>query len=370
MRVVIRADASRLTGTGHIMRCLTFANYLSDGGAQVDFVCRDLPGNLTDTIKTRGYSVQLLPAPNTEYTAGSNPDDYAAWLGVPAQQDADETIAALAHLDERIDWMIVDHYGLGIEWETQVGRHVGNMMVIDDLANRQHECNVLLDQNFYLDLKTRYDSLIPEACERLLGPGYAILRPEFFEAKQAATERTGAVRRVLVFYGGCDATGETIKTVRAIGDRTSTGIQIDVVAGAANERWEEIQGFCADRPEINLHARVDEMARMMSRADFAFGGGGTTTWERCFLGLPTATIEVADNQRVMLNDMATNGAIWHLGRHTDVTESMLAECLDRAVNRPGEVAALGRKTELIMAGKLNHERCPAAGILLGWTGNS
>jgi UDP-2,4-diacetamido-2,4,6-trideoxy-beta-L-altropyranose hydrolase len=364
MRVVIRSDASQLIGTGHMMRCLTLAGYLTEAGANVSFVCREWPGDVIHLVAARGYRVHRLPPVAGFDLDEAKPDDYAAWLGVSQTEDAAQTSGALRSEEGVVDWLVMDHYGLDRTWQKLIYSQVDRILVIDDLANRSHECDLLLDQNYYLDLETRYDGLVPKQCRKLLGPQYALLRPEFPQARARLEPKDGRVSRVLIFYGGCDATGETLKTLEALSRLQPQGVTFDVVAGVSNPRRDEIARRCDQITEVRFHPRIDNMAETMLQADLALGGGGTTTWERCYLGLPTITVEVAGNQRVALEALASRGAVWNLGPHHLVTPAHLRGALKRALASPDAVAEAGRAALSIIGPFEVGKECPVAEIMM------
>ena len=366
MNVAIRTDASTLIGSGHLMRCLTLADHLRSAGAEVLFVAREHPGHLCDAIAERGFSVVRLPAPEITASATER-HDYRSWLAVPWEQDARETGAALEEADRKWSWLVVDHYGLDHRWESAVRPHGARIMVIDDLANRKHDCELLLDQNFYLDLEGRYDSLTPGGCRHLLGPSDALLRTQFYECERQMSPRDGTVRHVLVFYGGVDATGETMKTMRALDGFRQGNLTADVVVGPSNREADKIGALCDWSDRFVCHDRVENMAELMARADISFGGGGTTTWERCYLGLPTATVEVADNQQVMLEALATRQAIWHMGRHDRVTEQNIVERLEFALANPRAVRQTGMNARAIMGDHVAGVGCPTVEARLNYS---
>jgi len=359
MNVFFRTDASRLIGTGHVMRCLTLAEYLTRRGVEVGFVCRELPGHLCDLVEDRGFRVKHLPGPDQD-SSDVDPNDYRRWLAVPWQRDAEETKAVLERSGAGSDWLVVDHYGLDVRWERAVRERAKHLMVIDDLADRSHDCDLLLDQNFYLDFEHRYDKLTPKRCRRLLGPAYALLRPEFFEIRRTLRPRDGRIKRVLVFYGGCDVTGETLKTLRGVMRLRPKGVDFDFVLGTANETAVRIRKLASEWSGVACHTNVSRMAEMMGRADLAFGGGGTTTWERCFLGLPAAAVELADNQHTMLQALAQRDAVWHLGRHDEVSDDTILRILQRVLGAPDEVRAVGQNATSIMAERSTEDECPVA----------
>ncbi|NUA25404.1 UDP-2,4-diacetamido-2,4,6-trideoxy-beta-L-altropyranose hydrolase [Cupriavidus basilensis] len=324
MKVAIRADASVQIGSGHVMRCLTLADVLRERGAEVRFITRAHPGGAQALIAKRGYVCHLLPAPQL---AGSVTGDLAhsAWLGVPWEDDLARSAAVLA--DWSPQWLVVDHYGLDWRWEQRLRGQVPRILAIDDLADRRHDCDLLLDQNYYSDLDQRYAALVPPHCTCLLGPGYALLRPEFTVAGQALPRGTGPVRRVLLFMGGMDQDNATSIALRGLQDFAKAGIAIDVVLGAGAPHRDQVRALCESTPNTRLHVQVDNMAELMSSADLAIGACGSATWERCFLGLPTIAIVLADNQRRSAHDLAAAGYIVNLGEVAQVTPEKVAQAV-------------------------------------------
>lgn len=293
MNIIFRVDASINIGSGHVMRCLTLAKQLQKKNAKVYFISRVLEGNLIDFIKEKGFEVKTL-SKNDKVL--NNLEGYQKWLTVSQQFDVEQTIQILTDLDISIDLLVIDSYAIDIEWENKIRPYVKKIMVIDDLANRKHDCDILLDQNFYLNMEERYNGLVPINCKLFLGPRYVILREEFYEVKKHLRHRNGNIKNIFVFFGGIDITNETMKTLRAIILLKQKDIVVNVVVGKNNPYKESIEKFCRKYDNINYYCQVDNMAELMNEADLAIGAGGTTTWERCFLGLPSLVIAVAENQ--------------------------------------------------------------------------
>lgn len=312
MRVVIRTDASLEIGSGHVMRCLTLAAELRQRGAEVVFICREHPGNLIELIEEKGYSVIRLPQPDGYYLAAPEDLAHASWLSVPWAQDAAGTLFAVG--ESNPDWLIIDHYAIDRRWEEWLLPYVGRIMAIDDLADRPHHCQLLLDQNLYYGLETRYNDLVPASCTKLLGPRYALLRPEFYEARKTLRQRDGRVRRVLVFFGGVDPTNETGKVLEALANITNRKFDVDVVVGGGNLYKEQIQNICASLEGVNYFCQVDNMAELMAAADLAIGAGGTATWERCAVGVPALVMSVAENQVNIAESADKAGVLSYLGK--------------------------------------------------------
>ncbi|MDF2835089.1 MAG: Pseudaminic acid cytidylyltransferase [Paenibacillus sp.] len=210
------------------------------------------------------------------------------------------------------------------------------IVVIDDLANRRHDCDLLLDQNVIDHYERRYDGLVPARCKKLLGPQYLIMRTEFVEARKKQSARSGDVSRLLLFMGGSDPTNETQKVLQALPQTTARFGHIDVVVGSSNPRRAEIERICRER-RYAFHCQIDYMASLMNAADFSLGAGGATTWERCYVGLPSTSTIVADNQLASTQAAERLGAVINLGWHEDVTIDTYKRLLDSLPDRREQI---------------------------------
>lgn len=325
MTIIIRTDSSTQIGSGHVMRCLTLADELRQRGADVMFVYRTHPGHLIGLIEDKGYKVVRLQQSESEYVTTPEDVAHAAWLGVSWQQDAADTITAVG--DTQPEWLIIDSYAIDRRWEQMLRPHVSKIMVIDDLADRPHDCDLLLDQNLYQAMETRYDRLIPESCHKLLGPKYALLRPEFAAARKNLRQRDGVVKRILVFFGGVDSTNETEKALHALAGISNRQFEVDVVVGGGNICKEKIQSFCTANDGFRYHCQVDNMAELMTAADLAIGAGGATTWERCSVGLPSFVTVLAENQLELAETGARQGLFFYLGKSATVSTEMILDTI-------------------------------------------
>ncbi|WNS75210.1 UDP-2,4-diacetamido-2,4,6-trideoxy-beta-L-altropyranose hydrolase [Bacillus sp. DTU_2020_1000418_1_SI_GHA_SEK_038] len=317
MNVVIRTDASLEIGTGHVMRCVTLAKQLEREGANITFVCRNFPGNSILFIQNLGFRV---------YTLVSHEDQSNwKWTRENWKHDVEETKQILKKLSVKTDLLIVDHYGLDAKWERELRSDVKHIMVIDDLADRYHDCDILLDQNYYLEMQNRYKGLVPDSCIQLLGPNHVLLRDEFLSIDPQKIKRDGDINNILVFFGGTDPTRETMKTLHAIQDLKRPDIEFNVIVGSANPQKEVIKKICDKMSNVIFHCQISNMAELMVDADLAIGAGGSTTWERCYLKLPSITVTVAENQRDIAHDVAKRGATIWLGESDQVTKNNIQE---------------------------------------------
>jgi UDP-2,4-diacetamido-2,4,6-trideoxy-beta-L-altropyranose hydrolase len=249
-------------------------------------------------VADRGYLVANLPVTATS----SQESDAVATAHVIRE-----------HFLREADWLVVDNYTLDACWENAMRSHARHLMVVDDLANRPHDCDLLLDQNYYRDLTFRYDGLLPDYARCLLGPEYILLRPEFSEARHNLRQRDGVVRRILVFFGGSDPLNITGKVLQALEYLQPSPLQVDVVVGGANPHREDIRTFCENHTWASYRHQISNMAELIATADLGIGAGGASMWERCALGLPTLTVVFAENQLHAAKDVAETGAILYLG---------------------------------------------------------
>ena len=300
--VLIRCDASLTIGSGHVMRCRTLGRELQRRGTVVVFACRRQSGDLISLLE-QDFSVLPLPEqpllPSEEL---SGRELYGAWLGCSQEQDAADCLKALQSAGiSHIDWFVVDHYGLDASWESlvlagQAGKAPSKLLVIDDLADREHQADLLLDQNFFGVLADhRYESLVSPMCRQLLGPHYALLGPEYPFLYPLVPERR-EVRRVLVFFGGVDPCNLTGRTLEALMDPELAHLSVDVVLGHQALHRQQIADLVGQRPFTTLHSQLPSLAGLIARADVAIGAGGSTTWERACLRLPSLVVASAANQ--------------------------------------------------------------------------
>lgn len=301
MNIVFRTDASLQIGTGHVMRCLTLADALQATGAQCHFICREHPGNWIAQIRQRGFTVSVLPAAAdamiTDNPAGTGQSNYAAWLGVDWATDAAQTKVGVGAT--AIDWLIVDHYALDARWEKTLRPLCRKLMVIDDLADRPHDCNLLLDQNLGRDVRD-YSPFVPEGCTVLTGPRYALLRPEFAVLRDESLRRraTPQLKHLLITMGGVDQADATGKVLEALQDcQLPADLRITVVMGPHAPWLERVQLLAEQMPRsTKVMVNVNNMAQLMADSDLVVGAAGSTSWERCCLGLPTLIVVLAENQ--------------------------------------------------------------------------
>ncbi|WP_158543764.1 UDP-2,4-diacetamido-2,4,6-trideoxy-beta-L-altropyranose hydrolase [Cohnella sp. OV330] len=330
--VVFRADASVASGTGHVMRCLALADELASAGWSALFICRRLEGHIGGYIQARGHELAWLDCDTAlkREVSGAIADDAA------------RTSRIIRDLGKPPALLVTDHYAIDAKWESLLRHDVVKIMAIDDLADRFHDADLLLDQNWLDETLDPYRDLVPAHCLTLLGPKYLLLRRNFYEARQTLRPRDGIIRRVLIFFGGSDPTQETEKALEAWSSFRHD-LEADVVVGGANPRGSRVAELVSELKGVRMHVQTDNMAALIASADYGLGAGGVALWERCYLGLPSSVTVVAENQTYSTSEADRLGAVHSIGWHAFVTSSHYRAVLEEAMSKPGRLTAMSLK---------------------------
>jgi len=320
MNIAFRVDASLQIGSGHVMRCLTLANALRSHGCKNYFLCRAHDGHLTDLIRAQGHEVYLLP--QSKRQSDHTDTAHAAWLGTTQEVDAHVSGDFLDKL--RPTWLIVDHYALDYVWEQQARASCQYLMAIDDLADRKHICHMLIDQNWYgQDTQHRYKFLVGHDVTQLLGPRYALLAPQYRQERLRLAEKSGTVRKILVFMGGSDPNNTTKLVLSALSFLDFDNIKIKVVVGVNYPYYAELLSSFGAIDHLEILQGLPSLAPLMRESDLMIGAGGATNWERMCLGLPSAILSVAANQIEVCESLSQEGYITYLGKSDEVNSDVV-----------------------------------------------
>lgn len=350
LQVSFRVDASSVIGTGHLMRCLALARELQACGARCRFISREHPGHGLERVRAQGFEAIGLPMP----AHGAEPDadgpPHSAWLGAPWGLDAEQTREALQ--GRRSDWLIVDHYGIDARWESALRGSADRLMVIDDLADRSHDADLLLDQNLTTNAEARYRALVPPGCRLRLGPAHVLLRPEFDGVVPHVHK--GAVNRVFVYFGGNDRFNLAGQALAAL--RRLPQLQADIVLGGDHPHRGAVHAAAAGQTQVQVLDTTDDMLGLMARADLALGVCGMAAWERCAVGLPSLVCINAENQRADSLALQALGAAQCLGDAESLSADDWFEALARARLQPERVAQMAARASTVVAGHAAHRK--------------
>ena len=333
MTVVIRTDASAEIGSGHVARCAVLAQMAVSRGHRAKIVGSGISPELATWLQGQGLDV--VPRPS-----------------MPLETDSSWTSRFTQDLRSG-DWLVVDHYGLDASWELSVDRGSGRLLVIDDLANRPHVCDALLDVGMHVLDGNPYAHLVPDKAQLFFGPGYALVREEFDKVRPR--QRSGAITRILVYLGGGSNSGAALqKIARALEIRDLKTLSIVFLASPGD--LQEISIFLERNPEFKGISPMVGMADLLDWADLVIGTCGTSTWERLLLGVPSVCLTTADNQRSDAELLATAGAIVNLGDLDGLRESDISKEIGRLLESPSSVRAISEAGRSVMEGRADARR--------------
>lgn len=326
-RVVIRVDASVRMGTGHLRRCLSLAQALTEAGADVVFVCRRLDGVSVQVLAASRVTTHWLPPPPAGFASAADAPPHAVWAGIAQEQDAQDTLQALSGWSP--DWVVVDHYAFDARWHRAVRDALGcRLLVIDDTADRALDADALLDHNWAPDHRTKYAGRLQRKPLWLCGPRFALLAGAYRGASRYRFH--DAVRSVGIFMGGTDPGGVSARVLAACRVAGFTG-PVEVVSTSANPHLAGLRQACANDGHATLTLDQPDLATFFARHDLQVGAGGGASWERCCIGAPTVLLALTANQLAVVPGLAALGAVRAAGDPDlpDVLRELIADSAAR-----------------------------------------
>jgi UDP-2,4-diacetamido-2,4,6-trideoxy-beta-L-altropyranose hydrolase len=302
--ILFKCAIGKVIGSGHLMRCLTLADALA--GA--------------------------VPRAKCKFWVPEAGLDFPALKNSPYEVVTDQDYCAL------VDLLIIDDYELDIAFESTCRAWAKKILVIDDLPNRAHDCDIFLDQTYGRE-PYEYKGLLPDHAIILCGTEYALLRPEFGKLRSQSLRRRQdltEVKTILVSMGSMNLYNISTSILEAFhhieGSYEVTVVlsshapDLDKVLTAVNAVNSLTQHYC----QLSLDAT--DMARLMADNDFSVGAGGTTSWERACLGLASAVVELAENQSDIIKFLVNNQASISLGHHLEMSPMQTGQTLQRILN--------------------------------------
>ncbi|MGI9280330.1 MAG: UDP-2,4-diacetamido-2,4,6-trideoxy-beta-L-altropyranose hydrolase [Endozoicomonas sp.] len=300
MKAVFRVDAASHIGSGHVMRCLTLAQSMRNQGFEILFICRLFQGHMLDKVRSSGFTALSLPSNSKDHFACNDQDQppYKNWLGIDWQSDADETLSLIG---SECDWLIVDHYALDSRWEQKLRAKARFILTIDDLADRSHNCDLLLDQNVAISGKSDYRELTPESTQRFLGTEYCLLRPEFhFNYSRPSSDKFS----LLVFMGGADSKGLSLKILDTL--KTAGHLNLTVLLQPTHPDYASIAHICSQSGHTCL-PETHNMAELIAQHHAAIIACGFISYETAALNVPSLLLPHSDIQNQVADRLVELG---------------------------------------------------------------
>lgn len=347
--IFIKTDSTLHLGSGHLERCITLSKELKKKGMNINFICRPQNVSMKRRIKNEGFGVKVLPNfKNSSKKFDKNiKSNNKFLLGSDWRVDAHHTIRLI--LKDKPKLLIVDHYGINVNWENLVKSSTGvKIMVIDGLANRRHNCEILLDYTYSLKGKRRWNNLINSDCKLLFGTKYTLIRSEFVQEKKNLIKKKGVIDRIFISFGGSDEINLTGEALNALDSLKRRDISTDVVVSKNNPNISEIRKKLKKKKNFQLHIQPRNIAKLMNKADISIGAGGTMIWERCYLGLPSLIISIANNQVNQSAAVHFYGAAINLGIYKKNTKEKIIKQLKRIIKNKKLILSMSRKSLKLM----------------------
>jgi UDP-2,4-diacetamido-2,4,6-trideoxy-beta-L-altropyranose hydrolase len=282
--VLIRADASHAIGSGHVMRCIALAEALAERGDAVRFACRALDSGLHSELRGRGLAVDILDSSGDDAEATMK-----SWVFAP-------------------DWAVVDHYALDAQWHRRLAALGVRIAVIDDLADRPLDCDLLVDQNAIEAIHARYSDVTPARCRRLLGPRYTLLRQEFrhvLAQRIARSREEQSAGEVILFLGGADADGLTSRLLERLDTAMLPG-PLHVLVGSMNQQGAALSDWCSARG-VRCSVGLRSVAELLVDARAAIVSCGMFAVELQAVEVPSLLLPLSDIQRTVAQRFAGQG---------------------------------------------------------------
>lgn len=326
----IRTDASLAIGTGHVMRCLALAQAWQDNVGDVVFVMAQAFPALIERLRAEGFTVVCL-----NLTPGGA-EDAAQFVGVAREHNA--------------RWTVVDGHHFQSAYQLAIKDAHLQLLCLDDMGEADHYlADLLLNQNLHAHA-SMYSKREPYT-RLLLGTRYAMLRREFNPWREWERAIAPLARKLLVSMGGIDAPNVTAAVLESLPALKTDGLEIRVIVGPGNPHRRELEPFAAESsPSVRFLNSVTSMPDLIAWADVAISAGGSTCWELCFMGLPAILLDLAENQRVIAEELNRQQAAVYLGRGKDGFRNAGASTLERILRSQEERAALSKKARTLVDG--------------------
>jgi UDP-2,4-diacetamido-2,4,6-trideoxy-beta-L-altropyranose hydrolase len=327
--LVFRVDSSTAMGTGHVMRCLALAQAWQEQGGQAVFVIGEEAEVLTPRLRAEGVEVERIGA----------------------QSGGEEDIRRTAACAHRLgaEWVVVDGYQFTGRYQRLLRETGFRLLAVDDYGHAErYEADLVLNQNLAAN-----ESLYRNRAEHtrlLLGVRFVLLRREFVKRRGWRREIPEVAHKVVVTLGGSDPDNATLKVIRALQQIPHEGLEVEILAGAANPYRAVLEAAVRGSSALQLKTNATNMPEVMKWADIAVAAGGTTCWELMFLGLPAVVGVLAANQHEVAQRLSDAQAARNLGRFDAVTPVQIAQELSSLLTDPQRRGQYSRNGQALVDG--------------------
>lgn len=306
--VVFRTDASPEIGIGHLTRCRALAL----------------------ALKQRGLR-NVMIGPDSGYAKAEDQETFDDWVPVPEWVSGQEDAISLLRLakQHQASWLVLDDYRIDEDYQLSMRAAGMHWLQWDGSASKSLWADIVVNASPAACSKSYAKVLRNPHARLLLGPEYAILRPEFQQIKPRGLSRS--VKQVLLTFGGGYDRGANELILSTLLPVTSLEQQFVVLSGATNpsnqrlKQWIEVHG----EGRVSLHVDPEHVSPLFFTSDLAVMAGGTSTYEAAACGLPMLIITIADNQISQAKSWHSIGNAYYIGELDSVEPEQIMEGFDK-----------------------------------------
>ncbi len=288
MTFLIRADASFEIGTGHVMRCISLGQMLADAGHKVLFLTQTENSYLNDRILKEGFGLKNFK-----------------------KQDIikDAEITSITGKEINADWIVTDGYNFKTDFQRTIKDSGFKLMCIDDIADCHYVSDIILNQNLNAEILYNY------SCEKYtrlyLGINNVLLRREIIKSLKNNTNTTlnHLPNNILILKGGSELFFPVESMLDIFNKNIIRPINVKVISNS-NSFESKI-----NNPNLNyIHKHfTNSIQSDLCWCDIAITAAGSTVWELLYLKKKFMVIGIAENQRIIVEELSKNNYAISLG---------------------------------------------------------
>lgn len=297
--VIFRIELTISSGGGHYTRCITLAKSLQLLSFDILFIISSDLSHVQKNTEALGFKCITI-----------NPS--------PVLDDASLTSRILMSYSGRAIALIIDHYDIDFEWISSVRPYCTKVVVIDDLANRKLDCDLLVNQVHNSDISD-YRLIVPQDCQLLLGSNYTLLRPEFLANRMILLSKKPPTRvqKIHLLFGAGDPMSLCAIYACNILD-TFADVELVINSSQHSSQLELLNSISNASGRVHHIVDSTDIAADMSQCQFAVGTPGMSTWERACLGIPSIQIGSSLNQVEIMRELDRSKICHWFGMAKDV----------------------------------------------------